>query len=91
MRQINVDFLDIESFLGQPEPYAILSHRWGPGVEVKFEDYASVKDKIKEQITKPQVDDPSFQQNSQGASPMPQSQALLSLDRHMLYRQAKDL
>ena len=59
MRLINVDSLDIESFLGQPEPYVILSHRWGPpGVEVKFEDYASVKDKIKDQITKPQVDDP---------------------------------
>lgn len=58
MRLINVESLDIESFLGQPKPYVILSHRWGSH-EVKFEDYASVKDKIKGQITKPQVNDPN--------------------------------
>lgn len=60
MRLLNVDSLDIESSFGQTKPYVILSHRWSPHeVEVKFEDYASVKDKIKDQITKPQVDDPT--------------------------------
>lgn len=50
MRLINVDSLDIESSFGQTKPYVILSHRWSPHeVEVKFEDYASVKDKIKDQ------------------------------------------
>ena len=62
MRLINVDVdsLEIESFFfGKPKPaYAILSHRWGDR-EVSLEGYASVKDKIKDQITKPQVDDPT--------------------------------
>lgn len=61
MRLINVDVdsLEIESFFTKPKPtYAILSHRWGDH-EVSFEGYASVKDKIKDQITKPQVDDPT--------------------------------
>lgn len=58
MRLINVDSLDIETFLSETEPYVILSHRWGP-LEVKFADWASIKDKVKDQITKPQVDDPT--------------------------------
>lgn len=49
MRLINVDSLDIESFLGHAEqPYGILSHRWGP-VEVILEDHASIKPQIKTQ------------------------------------------
>ena len=58
MRLINVDSLDIESSLRETEQYAILSHRWGT-LEVKFADWASVIDKVKDQITKPQVDDPT--------------------------------
>ena len=59
MRLINVNTLDIESFLGQAEqPYVILSHRWGPD-EVKFEDYASYKTQIKEQMSKPQGGGPT--------------------------------
>ena len=58
MRLINVDSLDIENFLGETEPYVILSRRWGP-LEINFADWALVKDKLQDQVTKPQVDDPA--------------------------------
>lgn len=58
MRLINVDSLEIETFFGETKPYAILSHRWG-SFEVNFAEWASIKDKVKDQITKPQVNDPT--------------------------------
>lgn len=37
MRLINIKTQQLESFLGDPPPYAILSHTWGPG-EITLQD-----------------------------------------------------
>ncbi|CAO2649918.1 Nn.00g012100.m01.CDS01 [Neocucurbitaria sp. VM-36] len=40
MRLINVEALEMETFLGRPPKYAILSHTWGDN-EVTFEDWTA--------------------------------------------------
>ena len=46
MRLINVNSLNIESFLGQAEqPYGILSHKWG-AAEVIFEMRLGLEDRM---------------------------------------------
>ena len=56
MRLINIETLDLEEFIGEPPPYAILSHTWGQE-EVSFQEYNWLREQQKELEEDPEIRD----------------------------------